>query len=85
MTTGYLVYVSLVISAFVLWAIVLHTMRNFKKGKPADEAKGAILAGPAHLIFRNRKYRLTAREVVGWGIVCLLMLAVPLVSRWLEA
>lgn len=85
MTSWYLGYIALVLAGIAFWALVFYTMRNFKKGRALDEAKGFIVAGPAHLIFRNRhQYKLTRREITGWLFVGLLMLIVPFITGWLS-
>jgi len=79
---NYLAYVLAVVLAFVVWALIFRIMSK-SKGNSKD-IKGILLAGPAHFILRRRGYKLNKREILGWGVVFLVMLMAPLISNWLE-
>jgi hypothetical protein len=82
--TAYLLYAAAVLACFAAWALVIFTMRNSKTGTPIEEVRRTLSIGPAHLILRKRDYKLTKREIIGWGIVALFMLLAPWLSWWLS-
>ena len=79
---GYVIYLLLVVLAFALWILLFIGMR---KGRGRTrEAAGFLLLGPFHSYMRKRNYSLSSRELVGWGVVFVVMLLAPLLSKWLE-
>ena len=79
---GYLVYSLLVLAGFGLWIALFLGMR--KRATRQRDMVGYFLIGPLHAHLRKRNYTLTQRELFGWGVVLLLMLVVPWVTRFLE-
>lgn len=80
--SDYLWYAAPILLGFVAWAFILSTMSKSKE--KSKDIKGVLLVGPAHLILKRRDYKLSRREVIGWGVVLLFMLAAPLITYWLE-
>lgn len=79
---GYLSLVAIVVFGFVALAIIFIIL-NRLKGRSRDIA-GLLFVGPAHFILKRHGYSLSKREIIGWGVVLLLMLAAPLITNWLE-
>jgi hypothetical protein len=79
---GYLVYALLVIAGFGLWIALFLGMR--KGTERTRNAAGYLLIGPLHAYLRKRNYTLTKRELLGWGVVLLLMLLVPGLTWFIE-
>ena len=79
---NYLIYALSILMSFVLWIIIFIIMKK-SKGRSKD-VKGVLLLGPAHFILRRVGYKLTMRELIGWGVVLLFMLIAPLITHWLE-
>lgn len=80
--SGYWLYALLVLAGFGLWLALFVVMRR-GAGRKRDVA-GYVLIGPMHAYLKRRGYSLSGRELVGWGIVLLLMLAVPWITWFLE-
>ena len=80
--SGYWLYALLVLAGFALWVLLFIAMRR-GSGRKKDVA-GYVLIGPMHSYLKRRGYALSRRELVGWGAVLLLMLAVPWISWFLE-
>jgi hypothetical protein len=79
---GYIVYSLLVLLGFALWILLFWGMRK-GRGRARDAA-GFFFLGPFHLYMRRRGYSLSPRELVGWGVVLVVMLLAPWLSKWLE-
>ena len=80
MGESYLVLVAIIV---FIW-IALFWVFTRAKGR-SRLALGILLAGPAFLLFRNRKEGLTARELLGLGALILFMLVIPYFTHWLES
>lgn len=80
--TGYLVYSLVVLAGFVLWLLLFFEMRKDRNRK--RDIAGYVFIGPMHVYLKKRGYSLTHRELLGWGVVLLLMLAVPWITFYLE-
>ena len=83
MSTGYIVYLVAILATFLLWAIAFAVMRK-EKGKERSDLTGFLLTGPLHFYLKRRQYNLSAREVFGWGIVLLLLVVAPIITKVLE-
>ena len=79
---GYLIYALLVFVGFGLWAVLFMGMQKGSSRK--RDLAGYFFIGPLHAYLEKRGYVLTKREVIGWGAVLLLMLAVPWLTWFLE-
>ncbi|MET3139510.1 putative membrane protein [Undibacterium sp. GrIS 1.2] len=79
---NYLMYAIIILSGFIAWILIFWIMRKSKD--QSKNIKGVLLVGPAHFILKRTGYKLTTREIVGWGLVLLFMLTAPLISHWLE-
>lgn len=79
---GYLIYSLVVLLGFALWIALFLGMR--KGSERQRDTAGYLLVGPLHAYLRKRNYTLTMRELVGWGVVLLLMLTVPWITWFLE-
>lgn len=79
---GYLLYSLLVLAGFGLWIGLFLGMR--KGSARQRDVAGYFLIGPLHAYLKKRNYALTQRELIGWGVVLLLMLAVPWLTWFLE-
>ena len=82
LVVGYLMYSMLVLAVFFIWFLFFMAMRKGPDSK--RDLAGYVLIGPMHAYLKNRGYNLTHRELFGWGIVLLLMLLVPWITRYLE-
>jgi hypothetical protein len=78
---GYLLYSLLVLAGFALWVILFAVLRR-SRGRLRD-ATGFFFLGPFHSYMRSRNYSLSKRELVGWGVVLVVMLLAPWLSWWL--
>jgi hypothetical protein len=79
---SYLTYSIVVLLGFAMWWLLLLVLRRI--GKPESKLLGYLLLGPMHRFFEQRNYSFTRRELFGWLVVALLMLAAPIVTRILE-
>ena len=79
--SGYLIYSLVVLAGFALWLLLFLAMRKGSNGK--RDIAGYILIGPMHAYLKRRGYTLRTRELVGWGVVLLLMLLAPWISVYL--
>ena len=79
---GYVIYSLLVLAGFALWLILFLVMRKGSDRK--RDIAGYALIGPMHAYLKRRGYSLSNRELVGWGIVLVLMLLVPWVTWFIE-
>ena len=80
--SGYWLYALLVLAGFRLWLALFVIMRR-GAGRKRDVA-GYVLIGPMHAYLKRRGYSLSARELIGSGVVLLLMLVVPWITWFLE-
>jgi hypothetical protein len=80
MSTGYIVYTLAVLATFLLWGIAFAVMRK-DKGKERSDLTGFLLTGPLHFYLKRRRYDLSGRELIGWGVVGLLMLLAPVIAK----
>jgi len=83
MSTGYLIYVVAVLATFLLWGIAFAIMRK-ETGKERSDFTGLLLTGPLHFYLKRRKYNLSGREIFGWGVVLVVMLVAPIITKILE-
>lgn len=79
---GYTIYVLLLAVGIGLWALLFWFMR--KNSGATRNAVGWLIIGPFHIYLEKRGYRLSKRELLGWGIVGALMLFAPVLSWLLE-
>ena len=79
---SYLFYAVVLILGFGMWWLVFTAMR--RRETRGTNFLGYFLLGPMHGYLRRRNYSLTKRELIGWLLVALLMLAAPLMSILLE-
>ncbi len=68
-----------------MWVALFIYMRGGdKKSDRKRGLVGKLLIGPLHPYMAKRGYSLTKRELLGWGLVLVLMLAAPLITSLLE-
>ncbi|KRI01508.1 hypothetical protein AO057_00010 [Curvibacter sp. PAE-UM] len=79
---GYAIYVLLIAAGFGVWALLFWFQRR-SSGR-GQKLVGWVTIGPLHAYLERRGYRLSRRELLGWGLVALVMVAAPLASWWLE-
>jgi hypothetical protein len=79
---GYLFYAVAVILGFGMWWLLFAAMR--RREIPGGKFLGYFLLGPMHGYLKRRNYSLSKRELLGWLVVGVLMLAAPIVSKMLE-
>jgi len=85
MSAGYLLYLVLVVLVFSFWFAVFCLMRKLgHKTAARNDVIGFLLAGPFHFHLKKREYKLSTRELLGWLGVAALLVAAPLVTRFLE-
>ena len=78
----YAIYILMVGAGFGLWGLFFWLQR--KSSDATRKAVGWVMIGPLHQYLERRGYRLSKRELLGWGVVGLVMLAAPAVSWLLE-
>jgi len=83
MTAPYFGYLALIVGVFLFWCVGFAVMRR-RKDKEWGNLTGFLLAGPLHFYLRERRYSLSRREMVGWGIVFVVMALAPIATKLLE-
>ena len=83
MSKGYLGYLALISAVFLFWFVGFAVMRS-RKDKQWGNLTGFLLAGPLHFYLRERRYALSRREMIGWGLVFVVMAAAPIATKLLE-
>lgn len=78
----YAIYIFLVAVGFGLWALLFWFQR--RSSSRMHKMVGWVFIGPLHDYMERRGYRLSKRELVGWGLVAIVMVAAPLATWWLE-
>jgi hypothetical protein len=79
---SYLFYLVVVLLGFGMWWLFFAVMR--RSDNRENKFLGYFLLGPMYRYLKRRNYSLTKRELVGWLLVGLLMLAAPIVTKVLE-
>ena len=79
---AYLFLVGGFVLFFGIWVMIFMTLR---KAKPERrDILGPLLMGPFHFYLKKRGYSFSKRELIGWGVVLLIMFLAPWVSFLLE-
>lgn len=81
---SYLSYIVLVVLGFGVWVVFFLTMGKGKNKGKKHNLLGLYFVGPLHFYLQKRNYKLTTREIIGWGLVMLLMLLAPWITDILE-
>ena len=75
-------YIIIVFLGFITWIVVLAYFRSKKSTlSREDKFRGFFIFGPMFTYMRKRGFVFTKREIIGWGIVLLLMLAAPFLEK----
>jgi hypothetical protein len=75
-------YIIVVILGFLSWIVILWYFRTKATAlSNKDKFRGYFIFGPMFSYMRKRGFALTKREIIGWGIVLLLMLAAPFLEN----
>lgn len=75
---AYLIYCAIILAGYGLWIALFVSMKSGSQKK--KDSVGYALLGPMHAYLRKRGYTLTTREMVGWGVILLFLLVLPLLS-----
>jgi hypothetical protein len=75
-------YIALVILGFLTWFVILWYFRTKATAlSKKDKIRGYFIFGPMFSYMQKRGFTLNKREIIGWGIVLLLMLAAPFLEN----
>jgi len=75
-------YIIVVILGFLTWIVILWYFRRKASALPnKDKFRGYFIFGPMFSYMQKRGFALNKREIIGWGIVLLLMLAAPFLEN----